>query len=63
MTAPTRAPRRRHGPKPGAKLKRYPDMSTLSAGERQLVLALSAAIVSAHKAHVAAQARVTEPQR
>jgi hypothetical protein len=62
MTTTARVPRRRHGPKPDAKLKRYPDLSTLSAGERQLVLALSAMIVSAHKARIA-QPQVTEPQR
>lgn len=64
-TTTTRAPRRRHGPKPEAKLRRYPDLSTLSPGERQLVLALSAAIVDIYKARMAARAsaRVAEPER
>lgn len=36
MTTPTRAPRRRHGPKPGAKLKRYPELSQLSARQERI---------------------------
>jgi hypothetical protein len=36
MITPTRAPRRRHGPKPGAKLKRYPELSQLSARQERI---------------------------
>lgn len=41
MTTPTRAPRRRHGPKPGAKLKRYPELSQLSARKMRLAMVLA----------------------
>jgi hypothetical protein len=41
MTTPARVPRRRHGPKPGAKFKRYPELSQLSARERRLALVLA----------------------
>lgn len=54
-TAPRPAPAgARKAAKPRKATRKYPDMSALSHGERQLVLALSAAIVSARRALAAA---------
>jgi hypothetical protein len=56
MNDPTRAPRRRHGPKPGAKLKRYPELSQLSARRERLAQVLARVCVRHVAQHVEEQA-------